>query len=211
MSNWRGLRVSERQDTLVLPLSDLKLYLRVAHDDEDGLIEDLVRAATRFVERETGLALVPTVFVLTLDGFPPQIDLPSGPVAAISDVRYRPSVGADWAALDASAYRLELGQTPARVLPVASWPSVVPHAGAVEVSFWCASGGVATTTVPSGDNWSFGGVSPASTVSEELILAVRQLVAHWYLNREAAGASMALQPLGVQAILDGHRAHGWVA
>lgn len=44
-------------------------------------------------------------------------------------------------------------------------------------------------------------------VPEDLRLAVTQLAAHWYENREAAGASMQEAPFGVSEIVREHR--GW--
>ena len=53
-----------------LSLADAKLFLRVEHDAEDALITNLVRAARRHVETQTGRRLVTQIWRLVLDAWP---------------------------------------------------------------------------------------------------------------------------------------------
>lgn len=49
------------------------------------------------------------------------------------------------------------------------------------------------------------GYGAASAVPETLKMAIRQLVAHWYDNREAAGRAMSEIPEGVRALIEPYK------
>lgn len=56
-------RTPDNASALAVSLSDVKLYLRVGYDDEDGTVERLIRAATAQYERLARLALLTQTIV----------------------------------------------------------------------------------------------------------------------------------------------------
>ena len=64
-------------------LTDMKAYLRVFHDSEDGVITDMIKSARKTLEDATGLSLVATDITLkaAIHG---AFRLPYGPVDAVT-------------------------------------------------------------------------------------------------------------------------------
>ena len=105
-----------------------KLYLRVDHDAEDGLIADLTRAARETVEAFTGRALVIRRVVETRDGWNTRPDgavrLALAPVATVHAIRVARADGAMIAVagpprVDADGGLIRLASYPAPAFPVA--------------------------------------------------------------------------------------------
>lgn len=167
-------------------LEEAKAHLRVDGTDEDGAIEASLRAAADHVERFTGQVLTARVMELALDGFPepPEtISVPREPVTGIVSIAYSdPSTGAEiamapgdwrWADTDADAVRPPFG---------AAFPRAAAEGGSVRIRF---NAGYEEGLAP-----------PA------LLQAVKLMLGHLYLNREAAvaGGAATELPLGVQAL-----------
>lgn len=53
-----SLKLLEPSSTLLLPLRDVKNYLRIDHDIEDDLLKHLILLATQWVEEATGKSLL---------------------------------------------------------------------------------------------------------------------------------------------------------
>ena len=64
-------------------LADMKAYLRVFHDSEDGVITDMIKSARKTLEDATGLSLVATDITLkaVIHG---EFRLPYGPVDTVT-------------------------------------------------------------------------------------------------------------------------------
>lgn len=112
-------------------LLDMKRHLRVDHDEEDGLIDDISRAATAAVERWTQRLLIQRAAVLRLPGLPvglEPVELPGGEVASVTSVLAEglPVTGAT-----------VFGDSPALLVPVANWPEVVADGFPVTISYVC--------------------------------------------------------------------------
>ncbi|MCA3729926.1 MAG: phage head-tail connector protein, partial [Phenylobacterium sp.] len=82
----------------IVTISELKSHLRVDFDDDDDLMSDLVVAAQAHIEgpEGIGLALAPSTWRLSLDGFPADqvIAIPLGPLTAVTGISYVDPAGA---------------------------------------------------------------------------------------------------------------------
>lgn len=73
---------------LPLKLKAVKSHLRVEHDADDTLINDLIRTTVRFGELQTGREFRANAFTLTLDAFEDRICIRRSPVISITSVKY---------------------------------------------------------------------------------------------------------------------------
>ena len=79
-----------------ITLAEAKLHLRVDHNDEDTLIESLIRAATEHLDGWTGIlgrCLVEQVWRQDHDRFARQMIIPLGPVMAVQSITWRDPAG----------------------------------------------------------------------------------------------------------------------
>lgn len=172
-----------------LTLEEAKAQCRVLHDDEDDLISRLVTAATRHVERSLSLSLMARTYKLTLDAFSDAIELPRGPVASVTSVKYVDEEGAE-TTIDAENYTVDLVSRPQWVLRNSSyaWPSTIDAVNAVSVTY-------------------VAGFDTLPAEYEDLKHAIALLVGHYYANREAviAGQQAAEVPMAVDALMQPFR------
>ena len=113
----------------VVPLSELRLHLRMDGADEDQLIDEIARAATAAVEAYTQRLLVRRSAVLLLSGLPSAktpIRLPGGQVSAVN------AVTVDGVALTGCT---AVGQSPAMLIPATDWPVVEGSGYPVSISY----------------------------------------------------------------------------
>jgi uncharacterized phiE125 gp8 family phage protein len=172
-----------------LTLADAKLYLRVAHDDDDGLIASLIAAARSHVEGRARRALITQVWRITRDAWPPdgRFVLPLAPAIEVVAARVYDAGGVAHET-DTQAFVLEAGAAPG-VIAFSPW--FVPPPGR-------AAGGIELDVT-------FGYGDAAIGVPAPLIQAMRLLLAHWYENRGVVatkddGAALPM-PMGVDALL----------
>lgn len=164
-------------------LGEMKTVLRIDHDDEDALIEALIRAARERVEAATGRALITRGVVETLDRWParggPQ-RLGVSPVSAVTEVRTRTAAGAA-TVLAADRYYADLAANPPRLVLIsgAHWPLPGRGSGGIEIQY----------TAGYGDT--------PDDVPEALRQAVREIAAEAY---DRGGVQGALAP-ATQALL----------
>lgn len=166
-----------------ITIDQARAWLRVDGTDEDATITMLLKAARRFVERRTNRALMASSWRMTLDCFPsplagydsqsyePQlgrITLPRGPVTAVSAVSYVDTAGANQTLAAGTDYLVDLTREPVRIAPAwaKAWPTARTQQAAVTVDF-------------------VAGYATAAAVPEDLTLAVRLLVGHWFEHRES--------------------------
>lgn len=199
-------------------LDEAKLHARVLYDDDDALISSLIVAARKYCETAIKTALVTQSWTLMLDGFASAggyynrsirdvwasmgslpygagfypgmipnstglIDVPLPPLQSVEAVQYYDFEGT-LQTVDPAAYNVSLG-TPGRIQPAYSkvWPIARPTIDAVQIQFTS-------------------GYGDATTVPENVKVAIKMMVAHWYENREAVSAvSMAAVPMCVDALL----------
>ena len=172
-----------------LSLEEAKASLRVTTDDENSYIQSLIAAATGYVQQATARQLVSATWTMGLDYFPSIIYLPRPPLRSVSAIQYVDTSGSTQT-LSASLYRVDSASLPGRIEPAyaQSWPSTRDVSGAVSVVFIAGYGG-------------------ASSVPDEIKLAMRLLIGHWYEHREpvAVGNIVSDIPMSVDALLSHHR------
>ena len=174
----------------VVTLVDMKAFLRVDDDEEDDLISALAVAATAYVETATNRALLQQEYQLFLDQFPcgGYFYLPNPPLSSVTSITYRDYNDATQT-MSSNDYGVDQGSgTDSRVYlkSGAAWPSdVVNELDAVKVTY-------------------VAGYGVASTVPGGLKVAVKQLVAHWFENREGVvlGVTPSEVPFAVQALIN---------
>lgn len=157
-----------------LDLIEAKLHLKIDHSDEDSAISSLITLARRKLEHDTWRQLVTATWKLYLDDFPRGIKpicwtLP--PLQSVSSIEYYDTDGT-LQTFASSKYHVDSKSTPGRILLKSgqAWPAVEdarPNA-------------VIVTAIA--------GYGDAADVPEEAKHALKLLIGHWYLNREAVAA-----------------------
>lgn len=201
-------------DATVEPVTvdQAKLHSRIEVDDDDALLAIYITAARQYCEEVTGRALLQQTWRLGLERFPqygwhhnrpslpgglphwrtPDIYLPRPKLIGIASVTYLDLSG-NRQTLDPSQYVVDLDGEPARISPALGcfWPPTLWYRAAIQVTY----------------NAGYG--SDPSTVPAALKLAILQLVAHWYENREAtvlpdSGTGVVSVPLSVAELLQAY-------
>ena len=154
-----------------LGLSEVKTNLRVNGTAEDAAIEDLITDAREFVEKETGLVLVPREVTETAASLGRWIELSAWPVTSITSISY-PVVGV-MTDLASSAWQVSYKRRPVRILPtewgwgVAGCEHGHPIQLPVEIVMQA-------------------GYADATDIPRAATRAMLMLIAHWYENRQTA-------------------------
>ncbi|WP_018266519.1 head-tail connector protein [Methylosinus sp. LW4] len=200
-------------------LADAKAYARVDLGDDDILITALIAAARRRVEKETGLALLTQSWVSVFDRWPDStsggglsspwwdgvreaplsmvspsgvIEIPKRPFQAVTQMKLRDAYGS-FVTVDPSIYYTEVSDMRGRIVRVLGkiWPVIVmAPRSAIEISFTAGFD-----------------AAPYSGVPDDLLLAIKMLVKHWYDNREpVAEGKVGKLPAHIDAILGSYRA-----
>lgn len=165
----------------LVSLEDAKAHLRVTTDDEDGLIESYLAAASAWIDGPSGW-LSRSIGEQTLefrgDGFGCCDRLPFGPVIAVTDVQFIDAsgseqfVGGDEFELVADGLALRHGKT---------WPTLRGDAEGVRVTYQAGE----------------------PDVPPQVRQAVLLLVGQWFRNRMSVvvGTINSELPFGVEALL----------
>jgi uncharacterized phiE125 gp8 family phage protein len=191
---YRSLKKQTRPAVEPVTLAEAKHHCRVDTDSDDAYISSLIEVAREWCEDYCDQTFIHSQYVMRLDSFPVEIQLPRPPMAtsgtttAVSVV-YK-LTDQSTVLLPANTYRVDRDSTPGvlRYNYSGSWPSHLFDFGAVEVTWW-------------------GGYGPdASSVSQRIKSAILWLVGMWYERRMAAdGVNLGEMPFGVKAMLDSVR------
>jgi len=174
-------------------LAEAKAWVRVDGDDEDTLIGALIAAATAYLDGWSGVlgrCIVTQTWRQTFDDFAPVMRLPL-PAASVTSVTYVDTAGTTrTVAAEVYALREDALGSFLEESPDADWPSADDRAEAVAVTF-------------------VAGYGAAADVPAAIKLAMREMIAHWYANRETvAGGSSAEVPLTARHLLAPYRRVG---
>lgn len=189
---------------------EVKLQGKIDSAAEDALIDAYITAARQLIERLTGRALITQSWTLTLDDWPrsgrddwwdgqreapisilesAEIEIRKAPFLAITSVETldESNVATAWASTNYYAAS-EHGFGRLVKKRGASWPTVQRDAAGIVVTFTAGYG------------------AGASSVPMALRQAIKDVVLHWYENREAAAAEgFNVTPLKTQALLNQFR------
>lgn len=189
--------------TRAVDAAALRSWLRDVAD-ADSVLEELIDAATEFFQDWTGRALMTQTRILSLDawpitadalgewdgmregaisqGSPIAIELPRSPLASIAEVRVDGSPIAD-------IYSEDLLSEPGRIIldQGSTWPAPQASANGIEIEY-------------------VAGYASAALVPATVKIALKQLAAHFYENREAVTEiSLSTAPIGVGRIVQQHK------
>ena len=172
-------------------LAEAKTHCRVDTSTDDAYISSLITAAREWCEAYCDETFVHTQYVMKLDAFPHEIELPRPPMASSGTVT---AVAVTYtlenqstATLATNQYRVDRDSTPGviRTLYNGSWPSHLLDYNAVTVTWWGGMG------------------ASGSSVPQRVRNAILWLVGMWYERRMAADAvNLSEIPFGVKALLD---------
>lgn len=175
-----------------LSLDDAKVQLRIELDDsdQDMHVGSLIRDARTKVENDLGFPIMRQTRQTHLKCFPcGAIWLGGGDAVAVSQVEYYDTAGV-LQTLAPSAYVVDAVSRPASVCaaPGTAWPSTLHRPGGVQVT------------------WQ-GGWTSAALVPSDLVRAMKLLIGHWDMNREAvvSGTIATELQLAYASLLEGHR------
>lgn len=168
----------------------MKAYLKVDREDDDDLIEALIKAARQSVESYTGRSLITQTRKMSFDYFPcGDIGILRGPIQSVDSIKYHDSTDTEVEVTDTDYWVYRDSKWP-RVRVKNSWPAAKCRPGSVTI----------TTTNGFGD--------AGTDVPEEIITCIKRLVAHWYEHREDASVDRVNEmPWDCQAILFEHVAN----
>lgn len=164
----------------------------VAGSTDDALLTRLIKAARAEAESKTGLTLITSNWLRTLDGFSTAIRLLHGPIQSITSIKYDDENGVEQT-LDPASYTLDTSDgMVGYVVPAygCSWPTTRAHINAVRIAYAAGFG------------------ASASAVPEDLRHWIAVRVATLYEHRESvvvgAGLAVAQVPT-LDAMLDLYR------
>jgi len=197
-----AVATSATENAVTLESIKDQLRLTPGWTHEDELLRGLRRSAERWVENKCGLKLLTQTWYSYYDAWPEsddydEIELPYYPLQSVpsSGVYYTDSSGGS-TTFSSTAWDADTATRPSRVVLDYNddWPSVTLHNKnpiRVEAIY---------------------GYTTAGNVPDDIKLAIRLLIAHWYENREAAvipppGAGFENVPMAVGSILADYRSY----
>lgn len=132
--------------------AEAKLQSRISTSADDTLVAQKLAAAGEAVQGFLGMSLLGQTWQLRANGFPADngpLDLPYGPVLAVSSVTYLDSQGVA-TPLDASAYQLQAEWPFCRLWPAfgRTWPGTPDRFNAVVVVYTAGWHATDTTKIP---------------------------------------------------------------
>lgn len=161
-----------------LRLDDIKLFLRLDQDDDDGLLASLIKAAREVLEEQTAQAFIQQSWRLYLDAWPKDGTIPVArtPLRAVTAIRTYDQDGNE-TLLSPTSYLVDGLSRPARIR-MREKPQAGRALNGIEIDFTVGYG------------------SDETAVPEPLRQAMRLLVAHWYEHR-ISSEKAALTPIPV--------------
>jgi uncharacterized phiE125 gp8 family phage protein len=184
-------------------LAECKAHLNVSHATDDEYIEGLIKAATATLEARTRRCFVHQTRTLKMDSFYDgryvhgrRIFPDRSPIANSSGVAisYVDSVGTT-TTLPTSEYRVNYQERPGNISEAynETWPDTRVQSQAVTVTYTAGHG------------------SGAGDIPYNIKLAVQQVVAHWYRNREShVDLKLNELPMAVEALLESEHIETYV-
>ncbi len=183
---------SDAVDLWPITLAEARAHLHILPGEEadDTLIASLVRTAADAITAQTGVVLRAAELVAEFPAFAPRLVLPARPVIEVLGIDWDdPATGAEQT-IAPGGWRVRTFAGEPALVPAAgeSWPTAEAIPGAVRVRYRA-------------------GYASNDDVPESLRTAARQLVAHWWVNRETVNVGNIVNeyPAGTAQLLRQHR------
>lgn len=188
-------RIEGPDNEEVLPLDDMKSWLRVDFDDDDDLIQGMIDGAIQHLDGRDGWlnrALGPQTWELRIDEFSfPEIMIPLPPLISVDSIKYYDDAGVEQT-LSPTVYQVcgVGGQNKGSVsLRYGShWPTTDRRREAISIRFQA-------------------GYNDESAVPAPIITSLKRIVASMYETRESVviGQTVIKLPGGVESNLAPYR------
>jgi uncharacterized phiE125 gp8 family phage protein len=219
-----------------ISLVSAKAFLQVSHSLDDDLINSLIKAAREYAEKKTGRSLSKKDYILALNRFPnlycdgtTAIDLWPPPLTECNEIKYIGTDGIEHPLNSGTGFQVDFASEPARVAPAPGqcWPVTLCGAlNAVRVFFTAGYEPRSSESLdqdiavnePEAEQVFINSVSSQvtdwdidRTMPNDLLTALKQLVLHWYRNRDVviampgAGGVYAPLPVHLDEIISQHR------
>lgn len=135
-----GLIRVDPPDEEPISLELAKLHLRVTWDNEDDLLEHIIRSARETLEDMTNLSIASQTFRYARNGFPTNnkaIFLNRSPLLSVESLTYIDANGDEQELTEDVDYVVDLISRPGRIVPAfgKSWPTARDIANSVTVDF----------------------------------------------------------------------------
>lgn len=144
---YRSLRRVGAPTVEPVSLAEAKAHCRVDIGTDDALIAGYISAARELCEDYLDRSLVTQQYVMRLDQFPPEIELPRPPVvssgtATAVAVTYTLNDSGATATLATTQYRVDRDSTPGAIrnLYGGTWPSNRDDQNSISVTWWAGYG-----------------------------------------------------------------------
>lgn len=128
-------------------VAEVKLQAVIGTDADDALLAIMIQAVREHGEALTNRSFITQTLKVSLDSFPAKIDLPRGPVTAVSSVTYIDEDGDEQTLVAGTDYDTDIISLVGRVQPVymGQWPTTKQVPNAVNVTY---TAGWTTETIP---------------------------------------------------------------
>lgn len=167
-----GIEILTAPAELPLEVADLRAFIRIAVEDEDDFLSELIEAAAEQFENDTRRPILSTTYRQTFTRWADPLVLGRGGVTAIEALEALDPAGD---VIGPVQFLADLKTPPARL-------HLAEPAEALDYS-------------PVGQCDYVAGWAEPDDVPRDVRLAVRQLAAHWYLHREAYHGGPELRPV----------------
>lgn len=191
-----GYLIQNQPDDEPLTLEEVKDYLRVDTNSEDTLITSFIIAARRQVEARTYRPLITQTWLLSLDfsDISDIVEINKFPLQSVDSIKYF-DIDGNIQTIDSSKYIVDINSNPCRV-QFTDLPSTIKNQiNAMQIEFTCGYGDL------------------ASYVPEDIKLAMKFIIGHYYENRQdvVTGTQVNEIPQSSQFLLEPYRnsVFGW--
>ena len=170
-----------------ISLEEAKEYLRVDNSVEDTLITALIKAARSKVESDTWRKMITQTWLLSMDKNEVKkfIGITGSPIQTINYVKYF-DINVIQQTLSTGSYQSNILNEPA-IIELSEIPQMAERMNAMQIEFVC-------------------GYGVAASVPEDLKLAMKLLIGHWYEHREAVTVgNMKDLPMAYDALIAPYR------
>lgn len=171
--------------------TEAKLFLRQDETADDDLIDTILTGAREWCEEYTGRSFLTQTWTQYIDWkFPRVIELPRGPVQSITSIKYYDTDGS-LQTLSTDVYTSDLNREPRALVYEdwsQSWPAARYQRQTIQVAYVT-------------------GYGDSDDVPESIKVAVRQLIKHWYDQRDpvVVGSTTKTLDAALKALLNKYR------